>query len=351
MLHPQFKINSKSFNSKSSLIEFAENLTHENNYLRAIGLFIQEWLNKNDFVQVKTSGSTGSPKLIELDKTNMLNSAQATNSYFNLSEKTNALLCMSVEYIGGKMMLVRAMIGGWNLDIREASKNPLLNNATKYDFAAMVPYQVFHSIDELYKVSKLIIGGGVVSPELDEQLQSVSTAVYATYGMTETISHIAVRKINGKNKSESYKALSGVNFTVNKNSCLVIDAPKISQEKVVTNDVVKFISEKEFIFLGRLDNVINSGGVKIHPEKVEQKLAKTLKLPFFIASEKSSALGEQVILVVESSEIPTIEAYEDFFKVLDAYEKPKKIYAIPVFIYTETKKLKRNEMLKQLSLI
>lgn len=351
MLHLDFKINSESFDSTHALLEYAKNLSQQKNHLREVGFFIQQWLDDTETIKVKTSGSTGTPKLIELKKVNMMNSAQATNSYFNLFENTKALLCMSVEYIGGKMMLVRAMLGGWNLDVREASKNPLYNNPERYDFAAMVPYQVFHSFDDLYKISTLIIGGGALSPQLEEKLQSVSTAVFATYGMTETISHIALRSINGDKKSDSYQALSGVRFAIDNNSCLIIDAPSISREKIVTNDVVHLISESEFVFLGRLDNVINSGGVKIYPEKVEKKLAQTLKLPFFIASEKHSALGEQVILIVETSEVPTLEAYADYFSVLEPYEKPKKIYAFSEFLFTDTNKLKRQEILKQLSIL
>lgn len=348
-LHSNFKLNGEPFASAEDLKRHAKNLIEngENDEI-AIGRFILEWLDEKAFISVKTSGSTGIPKEIKLQKKHVFNSANATNIYFDLTENTKALLCLSSEYIAGKMMLVRAMIGGWNLHTTLPDKNPLATIGEEFDFAAMVPYQVFHSLADLHKVKKLIVGGGAVSVELEQQLQTVKTQVFATYGMTETISHIAVRPINGKGKSAVFSALPKVDFLQAENDCLQIHAPEISEETVITNDVVELLSPTSFKFLGRIDNVINSGGVKVHPEVVEEKLSLQIKQPFFIASEKDAALSERVILIVESEKELKLEDFSNAFETLSAYEKPKKIYSIPQFIYTETGKIKRADVLKNL---
>lgn len=349
LLHPGFKLNNKRFSSAEALSEHS-NVLIENakDDEVEIGTFILEWLDNNDFVLVKTSGSTGTPKEIKLEKKNMYNSASATVSYFDILEGTKALLCMPSEYIAGKMMLVRAMIAGWDLHTSTPEKNPLKKIQDSFDFTAMVPYQVFHSLSDLHKVKKLIIGGGAVPWKLEEQLQSLSTNIFATYGMTETISHIAVRPINGKEKSAIFSALPKVDFLLTKNGCLQINAPEISEETVITNDVVELVSSTSFKFLGRIDNVINTGGLKVYPEAVEEKLSRHINQPFFIASENDSALGERIIVIIECEEQLLLEDYSEAFKTLSTYEKPKKIYVLPQFIYTETGKVKRAEVLKMI---
>ncbi len=349
LLHPQFRLNGEAFPSAEALKERANYLIENGKDDEvAIGKFILEWLDKNDFITVKTSGSTGTPKTITLQKNQVFNSAEATVKYFDLMENTKALLCLSSEYIAGKMMLVRAMIAGWNLYATAPEKNPLENIDDTFDFSAMVPYQVFHSLKDLHKVKKLIVGGGAVPAELDQQLQKIKTRVFATYGMTETISHVAVRPINGMEKSAVFSALPKVDFSLNENNCLQIHAPEISEETVVTNDVVELISPTSFKFLGRADNVINTGGVKVHPEVVEEKLSLHIKEPFFIASEKDDALGERIVLIIESEEYFQLKDFFTAFKSLSTYEKPKHFYSVSRFIYTETGKIKRAVVLKNL---
>lgn len=351
LLHPKFKLNGVAFSSEEALKKHSLQLVDKgNNSEASIGKFILEWLNANDFIVAQTSGSTGSPKSITLRKENVYNSALATIDYFKLPEKTKALLCLSSEYIAGKMMLVRAMVAGWDLHSVDAVKNPLQGNKTTFDFAAMVPYQVFHSLRELRKLKKLIIGGGAVPRILEEELQGVKPCVFLTYGMTETISHIAVRPINGRERSDIFSALPSVNFLLTENSCLQISAPKISEAPVITNDVVKLISPQSFKYLGRIDNVINTGGVKVHPESVEEKLSVHLEEPFFISSEKDDALGERVILIVESAKEKLLEEYFHAFEALSKYERPKRVYSVSQFIYTETGKIKRAEVLKDLGI-
>lgn len=347
MLHPNFKLNGVFFPSseelKSHALQMVENGLGDE---AAIGKFIGEWLNNNDFIEVTTSGSTGKPKSIKLLKEHVRHSALATVAFFELYKGTKALLCLPSEYIAGKMMLVRAMTAGWDLYTTAPEKNPLKEFDADFDFTAMVPYQVYHSLAELHKVKKLIVGGGAVSKELEEQLQQLNTKVYATYGMTETISHIAIRPLNGIKRSAKYSALPKVRFSQNQNSCLQIDAPTISEKTVITNDVVELLSDTSFKLLGRIDNVINTGGVKVHPEQVEEKLATHIQQPFFIASEKDETLGERVVLIVESPNSIEITSFSQIFEVLSSYEKPKKVLTTPEFVYTETGKIKRDEVLK-----
>lgn len=350
LLHPSFRLNGEAFSAEEGLKKHAEFLLNsKEEYEVAIGNFILEWLDEKNFITVKTSGSTGAPKVIKLQKDHVFNSATATVNYFDLKENCKALLCLPAAYIAGKMMLVRGMIAGWDLYTRAPVKSPLENLEIDFDFAAMVPYQVFHSLKDLYKVKKLIIGGGAVSVELEKELQLQDTLAFSTYGMTETISHIAIRALNGIDKSKAFNALPTVKFSQTSEGCLQISAPKISEEVVVTNDVVNLISPTSFIFLGRKDNVINSGGVKVHPEEVEEKLSLHIDTPFFIASEKDEALGERVIMIVEAENTLELKDFSEAFTSLSAYEKPKKVYTVPQFIYTETSKIKRVEVIQTLN--
>ena len=346
LLHPKFRLNGETFPTAVVLRTRAQILAESgNNDERAIGIFILEWLDENDFITVKTSGSTGIPKNITLQKKQVFNSADATVTYFNLKENSRVLLCLSAEYIAGKMMLVRGMIAGWDLYTVSPDKNPLQNIKDTLDFTAMVPYQVFHSLVDLNKVKKLIIGGGAISSALEQQLQKQNVEVFATYGMTETISHIAIRPINGNSRSTIFSALPNVSFSQTENNCLEIHAFEISEETVITNDVVDLLSPTSFKFLGRIDNIINTGGIKVHPENIEAKLSLQIKIPFFIASEKHDALGESVILVLETSKLHYLEDFSKAFQEINSYEKPWKIYNLPKFIYTETGKIKRDATL------
>jgi O-succinylbenzoic acid--CoA ligase len=349
IFHSCFTLNGLNYEYAEDLLAFAKKLSKEgDDFEIRIGNFIQKWLNDDDFIIVKTSGSTGDAKKIKLKKQHLINSARATGAYFDLGENTSALLCLSAKYIGGKMMLIRAMTLGWDLHIVSPEKDALTQYDNDYDFVAMVPYQVYHSLGALKKVKKLIIGGGSVSRELIEDIKDISTEVFATYGMTETCSHVAVKALNGKNKSEVFSALSNVTFTTDERNCLVIDAPHIADDIVTTNDLVELISPTAFKWLGRYDNVINSGGIKIHPEKLEEKLASFIKLPFIIASEKDDQLGERVILILENEEKNKVPNYSVGFASLEGYEKPKKIYTITQFPFTDTGKIKRADVLQLL---
>ena len=348
--HSAFKLQGKSFNFIEELIDFSKEISAE------VSDFLRNWFDENSFVEVKTSGSTGNPKIIQLQKTHMIHSAKATGDYFNLPENTTALLCMSTNYIAGKMMLVRALTMGWHLDVVEPTSNPLKNSDKIYDFSAMVPMQLHNSLADIHKIKKLIVGGGTVSNELLSKIQDVKTEIFATYGMTETITHIAVKKLNvitGAVEKSNYKTLPNIKIGIDHRGCLVIDAPTISAEKVITNDLVELISPTEFKWLGRIDNVINSGGIKLIPEQIEEKLAKIIKNRFFIAGKKDAVLGEKLILVIEKLKIDKVnnplkaailkEIKKS--KMFSSYEIPKEIYFLEKFIETETNKIDRAKTL------
>ena len=344
-LHPAFKFNGLQYQIEDLKL-FAKDLESKGDkHEVSIGIFIQQWFNDRDHVLVKTSGSTGKPKEVKLNKSHMLNSAEATGIFFKLGENTRALLCLPSNFIAGKMMLVRAMTLGWDLHVVAPEKDALTQYDNEYDFVAMVPYQVNYSIDALQKVKKLIIGGGTISSDLEKKLFEVDTEVFATYGMTETLTHIAVRRINGLAHSPHYTALPNVKFSVDERNCLEIDAPSISDEKVFTNDMVKLMSPTTFKWLGRYDHVINSGGIKIYPEELEKKLSVFIDLPFVITSLKDDQLGERLILIIEKSKNKDLPDYSEVFSKLNKYERPKKIYSFSKFPYTETGKIIRSKVL------
>lgn len=356
-IHNSFQLNGYSFSNSAELLNYRSKISKD------VFLFLEEWFSDSNSVIIQTSGSTGKPKNIELQKERMFNSAIATGNYFNLKAETTALLCLPASYVAGKMMLIRALTLGWSLDIVTPNSNPLQNVPKIYDFSAMVPLQVENSINYLDKIRKLIVGGGVVSNPLLAKLQNVSTDVFATYGMTETITHIAVKKLNNFstlktnfNRSNFYKTLPNVTIYVDERNCLVINAVKVSEKVLFTNDVVRLISDTQFEWLGRFDNVINSGGVKLQPEVIESKLVKVLQKPFFVAGILDDLLGSKLILIIEDTDDNTSEKKEGIINKIKSlnlftkFEIPKEIYFLPEFMYTESSKIQRNKTLNLLKL-
>ena len=301
-----------------------------------VNQFISEWYSTNIEMDLKTSGSTGKPKSISVKKDWMQNSAELTRKTFGLKKGDSALLCMPMKYVAGKMMVVRALELGLDLKVVEPSSNPLKNMDEIIDFAAMVPLQLENSLNDLDQVKTLIVGGGQVSPKLVEKLQIESTQVYETYGMTETLTHVAIKPLNGPNISDLFRALDGIHFEKDDRGCLAIHASALNPVPIVTNDLVELIDENSFRWLGRFDNVINSGGIKIIPEVVEAKLTEVIpNRRFIIAGLPDDSLGQTVVLIVEGDEIDIP------IEFLDKYEKPKTIHFISEFIETESGKINR----------
>lgn len=348
-IHPEFKLNGLAISSAEELLNFADDLANVGaDYEISVARFLEQWLSFEDHVVLTTSGSTGAPKEVHLAKQAMEHSARATGSYFKLGPQTRALLCLSADYIAGKMMLVRAMTLGWDLHIVAPAKDSLVEYDNDYDFVAMVPYQVHHSLEALDKVKKLIIGGGVVSKELEAQLQQKQTEVFATYGMTETISHVAVRRINGFARTDVYSALPGIQFETDHRGCLVVNAPKINPQPVVTNDLVELDSAVSFRWKGRYDNVVNSGGHKLVPEVIEDKISGLIQGRFVIAAEADPQLGQRLVLVLERVAGDPTPDLNQVFRELSPYERPKRIYTVSKFPLTPTKKIMRERLMEYL---
>ena len=338
-VHNKFKLNGFHLD-REDLCRVAYSFIKEgDDFEKPVGDFLLDWFDSKDFIEMQTSGTTGAPKTITISKQAMVNSALATGDFFDLQSGDKALHCLPVKYVAGKMMLVRAMIIGLDLEFVAPSSHPLLNNEIDFDFIAMVPLQAKNSLGELKRVKKLIVGGAAINKVLEKNLLKLTTEVYETYGMTETITHIAARKLGEK----AFTVLPNVTISYDDRKCLVIHAPRISDDVITTNDIVEMVNENQFIFLGRLDNIINSGGIKIMPEQVEQKLANKIQQLYFIASKPDNELGEKVILVIEGDKQ---EFDENLFEDLDKYEKPKEIVFIPKFKVNASGKIIRKESLK-----
>lgn len=327
----------------------------QDSWQNVIHAFLKNWFDDSDFILAKTSGSTGKPKEIRLTKIAMINSAQMTNQFFGLHAESIALLCLPASYIAGKMMLVRAMVGGFNLITVEPSANPFDNMNTPIDFTAITPYQLFHSAESLRKVSvhKIIVGGSPVTSKLEQLFENILSELYETYGMTETCSHIALRRFNGEEKSDYFTVLEGVSIRQDERECLTVKAPHLLKEEIQTNDVVELIGKDSFLWLGRADSAINSGGIKIHPEQVEKKLEGIIPSSYFISSIPDDVLENKVVLVIESINYSAQQESvlkSGLEKVLNKYELPKQIFYIPVFSYSSSNKVLRKETLSNCEL-
>jgi o-succinylbenzoate---CoA ligase len=316
--------------------------------------FCNQWTDKKTSFEIQTSGSTGKPKTIKLERSSMIASAMATANALHLKKGQTSLVCLDPNYIAGMMMLARSLEIGMDIIAIEPCANPFEKIETKdrIHFTALVPYQVKAILDSPQKeyfnqLETVIIGGAPLDESTKKQLQNFSCQFYETYGMTETISHIALKKINGKNKSEYFEILSGITIRQDERACLCIKAPYLKDE-IITNDVVELKSLQEFIWLGRFDNVINSGGVKIFPESTEKKIGNVffqldLKNEFFIAGLPDDRLGQAVTLIIEWNlhTDQQILLETKLKKELSRFEVPRSIKFVQRFVHTETGKINR----------
>ncbi|MFD2550771.1 AMP-binding protein [Bizionia sediminis] len=345
-VHKDFQFNGYAYTRKT-LQELAYELVKEgNDFEIPIGQFISDWLDQSATITVQTSGSTGKPKTISLKKQYMVESALTTGRFFHLEPKSQALLCLPATTIAGKMMLVRAMVLGWHLDSIPPKKDLEINAKKAYTFAAMIPLQLQANRHKLNNIETLIVGGAPMSAELKSSIQTLKTKVFETYGMTETVSHIAVKQSNhveAKKNENLFQVLPGITISQDSRGCLVIDAEKITNQKIITNDVVTCYSPTTFEWLGRADYAINSGGVKIHPEVVERILAPSISNRFFITSVPDKSLGERVIMVVEGDK-QLIDAR--IFSELKKHEIPKDILFTKAFQETHSGKVQRKQTLE-----
>lgn len=311
--------------------------------------FLEEWNSDSPYVEVKTSGSTGEPKRMLVEKRRMLASAKITCDFLGLKEGDTALLCMSLDYIAGKMMVVRAIERGLRLIVVEPSGHPLGKTNVVPVFAAMVPMQVYNSLqvpeerERLMAIRHLIIGGGAIDDAMEAELRKFPNAVWSTYGMTETLSHIALRRISGPDASEWYIPFPTVKLSTTDEGCLVIDAPEVCADTLTTNDIVELKPDGRFRVMGRKDNVICSGGIKIQIEEVERELKPYVRVPYIISKKKNEKFGEIVVLLTEGD---TDEARAICEEHLPKYHRPKLYQHIDQIPLTETGKPARKKILE-----
>lgn len=338
--------------------------------------FLDDWNSPNETLLVHTSGSTGKPKPMMVEKRRMVNSARITCDFLGFEPGNTALLCMSLDYIAGKMMMVRAIERQLSLVSVKPCGHPLSDESLSkaecftfessnifvpskrsisfengFDFVAMVPMQVYNSLqvpierERLSHIRHLIIGGGAIDEKLSSELRKLPNAVWSTYGMTETLSHVALRRLNGPDASDWYQPFDGVGISTNEDGCLVIDAPQVCSQPLQTNDIAEVQvgdtnEPVRFRILGRKDNVICSGGIKIQIEQVENLLREYLVSPFMIAKKKDEKFGEIAVLVTESEKLSEVK---NICKAhLPKYWVPKEFLHYDRIPLTETGKPKRN---------
>ena len=334
-----FKINGKRV---TSLAELREVVTPE------FAKFVTDWFDGSKYMTAQTSGSTGVPKTIQLLKADMQASAQMTNRFFNINSTSTFLLSLSPNYIAGKMMIVRWLESGAEMIEQLPSSNPLSQPLkSNITLSAMVPSQVVNilketiSLTQLSKIENMIIGGAPLDGVTEKRIAETSLNAYATYGMTETLSHVALRKVGAEN---SYFALPGVTFSQDERDCLKISVPHLSIKEVVTNDMVDLLDSTHFIWRGRYDNVINSGGVKIFPEEIEKLIAPYIKERFYVIGTPDTVWGEICTLVIEGEEWSQEKQQSLLMQLKEALPKHKSLKQIkfmPNFVETSSGKVKR----------
>ncbi len=326
--------------------------------------FVGEWLNDETHITVHTSGSTGTPKAIQLPKDKVRNSALMTANYLGLGEGSNALLSLSANYIAGKMMIVRAIENRWHLWATEPSNQPLKDvpDTLTIDLVAWVPSQLQAMLDlndaplnqRIHAICNIILGGSPVLPALASTLKDFPNRVFETFGMTETISHIAMKRLSGANATDVFETTDeNIILGQDDRDCLVIIAHHLADQPVVTNDIVEFIDERHFRWLGRVDNVVNSGGIKLFPEALEQKVQHLLSQRFFMAGVPDVQLGQKLIMVIEGPALnhPQLEQLRNHLQtILTRYELPRNIYSVTRLEETATHKVNRLATLKKLAL-
>ncbi len=304
--------------------------------------FLEQWFSETDSIEVHTSGSTGSPKRMLVSKQRMMQSARLTCEFLHLLPGSTTLLCMPLRYIAGKMMVVRALVAQLNLLLSPPSGHPLANISVPVDFSAMVPLQVFNSMqlpieeDRLKSIGTLIIGGGVIDATIESELRHFPGAIYSTYGMTETLSHIALRRVSGPSASSYYQPFSSVDLSLSSENTLIINAPLVAEEILYTNDVARIQSDGSFEILGRKDNIVNSGGIKIQIEEVETILKPYINTPFAMSYVVDSRLGQALVLLSEDAAALHLD-----YTMLPPYKRPKYMFVVKQLPLTGTGKIDR----------
>ena len=317
LIHKDFKLQGITYTSNAVM----EYLKEKKDYYN----FLKSWFDHKDYILTKTSGSTGKPKKIKLKKLDLIESSKLTARYFDLKVGDKVINCLPIRYIAGKMMLVRSLVLGLDLYIFPVTSSPISDLKNNYELIAFTPIQLENSIPFIEKIKKVLVGGSPVQKTLKEKILNSKSTVYETYGMTETITHIAAKNLSIGEKE--FTSLPGIEIGIRDN-CLFIKPNHLSVKMVQTNDVVELTNKNKFLLIGRKDFIINSGGVKLNPEAIEKKLAKYISADFIISSIDNAKFGEVVTLVFKKN-IP--ENYNKAFTNLSKYEIPKEVLVIDNF--------------------
>lgn len=326
---------------------------------RSIFSFLLQWLDHNSSIIALSSGSSGQPKQLQLSKQHMVNSALKTGAFLNLKNGDSALLCLSADYIAGKMMLVRAMTLGLNIFITAPADVPLKQFAdARFDFAAMVPLQAHELLktksgeNNLNNIRNLIIGGSDIGFALRNKIKTLTNRTFHTYGMTETVSHIAMQQLNGQQSDEAFHLLPGVHISTDNHQRLIIEAPDIASAPVHTNDVAELLTSGTFRILGRYDQMIISGGINLYPETIETKIESFIPRRFAVSSVADERLGDRLMLVIEDEQWEAEKIHQlkvEMSSVLERYAIPKEIIFINKIPETPNRKMDRNTLKKVVS--
>ena len=316
---------------------------------KSIHSFLKEWESSDELMYVQTSGSTGPPKTIQLKKEHMIISAKKTLSQLQIADASTLHLGLSTKTIAGKMMLVRALVNDSNLIVSEVSTNTLAKINEPIHFSAMVPLQLENYLQSQVNkpIETIIVGGAPINRQLEQEATKSLSKIYHTFGMTETISHIALRRLSNE-ANEPYRALPGIQFSCNINNELMISFPEISEIPIETRDIIELITPTTFNWIGRSDNCINSGGIKFFPENIEQRIGQIISCPFIISSIPDKQLGQCIVLLVESDDSIQFSK-NDFSELLGKFELPKYFQTIKEFIKTASGKINRTLTLEKTS--
>jgi len=318
--------------------------------------FIHDFLDHSATIQQYTSGTTRQAKGMNLRRSSMLESAGKTIKYFNLQKSDKILLCLPIRYIAGKMMVVRALLGELDLHYLKPTGDPYSKLNYQVKFAAMVPLQVHNGLESrknFSKIEKLLIGGGEIHAALRDRLVVQGKCeAYESFGMTETYSHFALREINsvstGSTSLNTFNTLPGTLIDLDDRGCLTVDIPGITIDRVVTNDLVEILSETTFQWLGRIDNIINTGGVKIIPEALESRINNILGIEVLLAGVPDDQLGQKLILIAEDGQMKPEVMYEKLSENLQQAEKPREIYTVDQFQRNESYKIDRKKVMEKI---
>ena len=348
---------------KTNREQFLTQPRPQNPYFQNAYDFIQLWLSGKQEFNLQTSGSTGVPKTISVSRNQLSSSAAMTGQALDLGVGTSALVCLNTAYVAGLMMLVRGIELGWQLAVVEPASNPLLLTDTDshFDFVAMVPLQLSTCLENqvtknrVNDLGKILLGGAPVSVSLLREVLNLTIPVYQSYGMTETVSHVALRKLNQPEADPYYTILPGVDMGSDSRDCLYVSGPMTRYEVIQTNDLVEIVSSTQFRWLGRIDNVINSGGVKLILDRLDEQIAEILfdlglSNPFFTWHEHDEKLGQKLILIIEENvqELAGETILTQIRNKLSAYETPKHVYFAVQFLKTATDKIDKRRTAEML---